>query len=135
MITRLPTRERKQSKLWPSCFASIPGSDPFVSCVRPRCPESRAAQFGEYAVPASPVGVSSRFGDPTQFGYWHIAGFGADSTDSTFLRLAAGESPRGRSGFHPYTTHVEIGYPGWIEPSAEMSWQLDDPAFLIDRNR
>src|SRR5262245_11429736 len=82
------------------------------------------------------LGVSSRFGDPTQFGYWHIVGFGADSTDSTVLRLIARELPRGRSGFHPYTTDVEIDYPGWIEPSAaETFWPLDDHAFPINRNR
>jgi hypothetical protein len=134
-VSQYPTRERKQWRMWPSSFGSIPRSDLFVSYARLRCLGSRAARSGKYAVPASPVGVSSRFGDPIQFGCWHNVGFGADSTDSTFLRLAARELPRGRSGFHPYTTDVEIDCPGWIEPSAEKFWPLDDHAFPINRNR
>src|SRR5262245_4853922 len=121
--------------MWPSSSALIPESDLFVSCVQPRCPGSRALRSGTFAVPASPVGVSLRFGDPIQFGCWHSVGFGADSTDLIFLQLAARESPRGRSGFHPYTKPVEIDCRGWIELSAEMSWPQDDLASPIDRNR
>jgi hypothetical protein len=121
--------------MWPSSFASIPGSDLFVSCVRPRCPGLRAVRSGTFAVLASLVRVSSRFDDLIQFGCSHTVGFGADSTGSIVLQPAARESPRDRSGFHPYTKPMEIDCRSLIALSAETSWPHDDHASPIDKNR